>query len=66
MFIPNFLHCVLQTLDEVSSVEIIKEKLIIEAMITRQENGLKFGTPDHSPFLNTRYRHKYIKYIRDV
>ena len=33
---PNFLHCVIQTLDEVASVQIIKGKLIVEVMILRQ------------------------------
>ena len=41
-FIPTCLNFVLQTLDEVSYVEIIKVKLIIEVMILRQENEGKF------------------------
>ena len=42
IFIPTILHCVLQKLDEVESVEIIKGKIIIEVIILRQENEGKF------------------------
>ena len=38
IFIPNFLHCVIQTLYEVAYVEIIKEKPIIEVIILGQDN----------------------------
>ena len=42
IFIPNFLHYVLQTIDEVASVKLIKGISIIEVIIPRQENEGKF------------------------
>ena len=42
IFIPIFLHCVIQTLDEVASSERINTKLITEVIIPRQENEGKF------------------------
>ena len=42
IFILNFFHCVLQTLDEVASDKTIKGKLMIEVIILRQENEGKF------------------------
>ena len=42
IFIPNVLYFVLQTIDEVASVKIMKGKVIIEVIIIRQENEDKF------------------------
>ena len=50
IFIPTILHCVLQKLDEVESVEIIKGKIIIEVIILRQENEGKFWFIISCPF----------------
>ena len=50
IFIPTILHCVLQKLDEVESVEIFKGKLIIEIIILRQENEGKFWFIISCPF----------------
>ena len=38
IFIPTFLHCLLQRLDEVSYVERIKVQLVIGVIIIRKEN----------------------------
>ena len=50
IFIPTFLHCVLQTIYEVASVERIKLKIIIEVIILRQENEGKFWFIISAPF----------------
>ena len=48
IFIPNSLHCVFQTLDEVSSVERIKTHY--RSNFSRQENEENFGLSDHALF----------------
>ena len=48
-FIPIFLHCVLQTLDELSSVERIKIRY--RSNFLRQENEGKFWFIRSCPFL---------------
>ena len=53
IFISIFLHCVLQTLDEVSYVEIIKVESIIEVIIPRQENEDKCWYIRSYPFLTS-------------
>ena len=50
IFIPTFLHCVLQTLDELASVEIIKGKTITEVIIPRKENEGKCWFIRSCPF----------------
>ena len=48
--IPNFLPCVLQTLDKSAYVERMKGKLIIEVIFLRQENEGKFWFIRSCPF----------------
>ena len=50
VFIPTFLHCVLQILDGVSYIEIIKGEIIIEVIIPRQENEGKIWFIISCPF----------------
>ena len=50
IFIPTFLHFVLQKLDQVASVEIIKGKTIIDVINLRQENEVKFWFIRSRPF----------------
>ena len=54
IFIPNFEHFVLQTLDKVAFVEIIQEKIIIEVIILRQENKGKIWFLYRTLALNMR------------
>ena len=50
ILISTVLHCVLQTLDELTSIERIKEILNIEVIILRKKMRLNYGSSYHALF----------------
>ena len=51
IFISTVLYCVLQILYEAAYVEIMRDKLIIEVLILKQDNEGKFWFIGSCPFL---------------
>ena len=47
IFMPNFLHCVLQTLDEIASVERIKTQHRSNSFQAKKMR-VKFGSSEHA------------------